>query len=179
MITSLEPNQVRDIPNFGGIYGVTQNGEVWSFPKINGKNSKQKGKWLNQYTERTGYKFVFLQKNKTRKLCYIQGLVAKTYLGDFSEKGLQVNHIDGDKQNNNLKNLEWVTPSENIKHSFKNGMSSQKGESNAYSKLTEKDVITIRELANSGRLQKDIAEEMSVSRPTICNIIKRNTWKHL
>lgn len=47
----------------------------------------------------------------------IHGAVAKSFLGDQTIYGLEVNHIDGNKENNRLDNLEWVTRSENIKHS--------------------------------------------------------------
>lgn len=47
----------------------------------------------------------------------IHGAVAKSFLGDKTIEGLEVNHIDGNKENNRLDNLEWVTRSENMKHS--------------------------------------------------------------
>lgn len=178
-ITKLAENQVFvDIPNYEGIYAITRYGEVWSYPKVNGRNSHQKGKWLKQQTERTGYKFVVLQKNKDRKTCYVHNLVYKSYISDYS-KELQINHIDGKKGNNTIYNLEVVTPSQNIRHSFKLGLSNQKGSHNAHSKLGEKDICDIRKLALTGVIQEEIATMFGVSPATICRIINYKSWNYV
>ena len=53
----------------------------------------------------------------TQKTMYIHSAVARSFLGDRTTEGLCVNHIDGNKENNRLDNLEWVTPQENSQHS--------------------------------------------------------------
>ena len=63
--------------------------------------------------------------NKERQVTYpIHRLVAEYFLG--SEPKAEVNHIDGDKKNNNVSNLEWVTKSENANHAFKLGLRKNK-----------------------------------------------------
>ena len=66
-----------------------------------------------------GYKTIclYINKNKKRKQ-FIHRLVAKHFIPNIENKK-EVNHIDGNKQNNNINNLEWVTPSENMKHAYK------------------------------------------------------------
>lgn len=96
---------------------------------------------------------------------------------------LQVNHIDGDKSNNNLSNLEWVTPEENTIHAHKvlNHMRYQNGEKNSMSKLTNEQVVEIIKRINSPKKERDakIAKDYGVSRKTITNIRLNFTWKHI
>lgn len=92
---------------------------------------------------------------------------------------LQVNHIDGNKQNNNLNNLEWVTPSENIKHAYAIGLKNQSGEANNAAKLTEKQVIEIIEKLQNKQSMYSIAKEYGVSICTIKLIKDKKTWKYL
>lgn len=75
-------------------------------------------KVLHPSVAKTGYLFVKLDRpNKPRKNMFVHRLVAETFVPN-PEKKTQVNHKDGNKQNNCVDNLEWVTPSENIRHSF-------------------------------------------------------------
>jgi hypothetical protein len=93
----------------------------------------------------------------------------------------QVNHKDGDKLNNNLNNLEWVTPSENMLHAYKTGLNWSNplyGEKHPNSKLTEKDVKMIRELHKEVAFNSYILARLyKVSRGTIQDVIHHRTWK--
>jgi len=88
----------------------------------------------------------------------------------------QVNHKDGDKENNVKDNLEWASGSENEKHAHRTGLKSGRGTANANSKLTVDDVLTIRASADPDTA---LAERFGVSRSTITNVIKRKTWAHV
>lgn len=66
---------------------------------------------------RMGYYRVILFKDGQRKRHFVHRLVAETFLENIENKP-QVNHKDGNKQNNNVENLEWVSQSENMKHSY-------------------------------------------------------------
>lgn len=74
------------------------------------------GKILKYSHNHGGYRMVNLYHNHKRKGFAVHTLVAETFLEHDNEHN-QVNHIDGDKENNCLENLEWVTPKENMEHS--------------------------------------------------------------
>ena len=100
----------KDIPSYEGLYQVSPSGNI---------KSLYRNKILKYEISKNGYCQVMLCKNKKHKLLYVHRLVAMVYLNNFN-KNLQVNHKDGNKQNNCANNLEMVTCKENIQHSFKN-----------------------------------------------------------
>lgn len=77
--------------------------------------SKRFGTPLKYSINMHGYAIVNLMIDGKRKGLAVHTAVARTFLDDYQD-GLQVNHKDGNKLNNNLNNLEWVTGSENMKH---------------------------------------------------------------
>ena len=72
--------------------------------------------------DKDGYYRVVLSNNKAREYVKIHQVVAKQFLGEIPD-GFVVNHIDGNKHNNNVENLEIITAIENIKHSWRTGLS--------------------------------------------------------
>lgn len=65
-----------------------------------------------------GYLTTTIMINGERKTIPIHSAVAKSFLGDKTSDGLVINHKDGNKQNNHLDNLEWVTQMENVRHAI-------------------------------------------------------------
>lgn len=111
---------MKDIVGYEGLYGVTSTGLVWAYPKA----SRLKGRLLKQAIDRGGYAYVGLYKDgKTTKL-KVHRLVAQAYLVACDKP--HVNHKDGNKLNNNVSNLEWVTPKENKIHAFATGITKMK-----------------------------------------------------
>jgi len=90
----------------------------------------------------------------------------------------QVNHIDGDKENNALTNLEWSSGSDNERHAHRNGLKTGRGSQNSNAKLTADQVIEIRKLAETKSVP-DLMDQFGIARSTLSNIIKRTTWKHV
>lgn len=88
----------------------------------------------------------------------------------------QVNHKDGNKENNAKSNLEWSSGSDNEKHAHRTGLKSGRGSANSNAKLTAADVLAIR--ASQKSIQ-EIAEEYGVGRSTISNIVNGRTWTHV
>ncbi len=93
----------------------------------------------------------------------------------------QINHIDGNKLNNDLSNLEWVTAKENTYHAYKMGLRKNSPHSeNGYSAiLKNEDVIRIRELYKT-KTAKEIVELFpNVGASCIYSIVNGYTWKHI
>ena len=109
--------EVKEIPGYEGMYVVSKSGKVYSLPR-RGRKLKQLKPADNMLA---GYLRVSLTKNGRTKLTYIHRVVALTYIPNPQNKEM-VNHIDADKTNNNLSNLEWVTSMENHTHAFELGL---------------------------------------------------------
>lgn len=105
---------IKDINGYKGKYAITEDGRVFSYPR---QGSSTHGLWKAACIDRNGYKTIGLMG----KSYYIARLVAKTFIPNPENKA-QVNHIDGDTLNNNVSNLEWNTPSENILHAYRTGL---------------------------------------------------------
>lgn len=109
----------------------------------------------------------------------VHKLVLEAFVGRSAN--LQCNHIDCDKTNNHLGNLEWVTASENIQHALANGLLAPlKGEQVSLAKLTESDVVAIRhEYEAGGITQARLADRYGVTGAAIFYVVRRKTWKHV
>ncbi len=118
-------------------------------------------------------------RNNTQKHKRVNRLVAIAFVPNINNKP-QVNHKDGNKLNNKIENLEWVTSSENKIHSIEMGLvNASKGEKHWNVKLNIQDVYEIRSLRKSGGLYREIAEKFKVNTSTIADIIKKRTWIHI
>ncbi len=122
-----------------------------------------------------GYYMVSLPKTKSKPL--VHRLVAIAFLGSPKEK-LEVNHIDGNKKNNNINNLEWISHRDNIMHARSLGLMTNGGEDPR--KLTSEDVLNIRRLYRPQKYtQQMLAKQFNVSTTTISLIIRGIAWKNL
>ena len=168
---------MRPIKGYEGLYSITEDGKIFSHErKING--AIRKGRFLKPSSDGYGYYFVCLQKDRTKKYPKVHRILAETYIPN--PKNLEcVNHRDGNKQNNDLSNLEWCTQSDNIKHSFSMGLSNQAGSRNANSKLKDSDIERIMTLKKEGLKQIEISKIMNVDPSTISTIVNKKGWKHL
>lgn len=127
----------KDIEGYEGLYQVSTYGNIKSLPKVrrNGTGTYiQKEKLLKPSNTSTGYKKVELCKDGKRKSFKVHRLVAIAFIPNPDNKP-EVNHIDGNKINNNIDNLEWVTSSENSVHAYETGLNSNKKD------LDEKEII--------------------------------------
>lgn len=168
----MQTEKWKDIKQYNGLYQVSNLGRVKSLPR-----NTTNGKILSP-NKSTSYYRICLVKNGFIKSFAIHRLVAITFIRNPLDKRY-VNHKDGNRQNNNVCNLEWVTPSENNYHAFKNDLSkSLKGSKHPLAKLSEDDVIKIRELGNK-YTQQYIAKMFNISFQEISDIINRKKWKHI
>lgn len=109
----MKDRRVAPIKGYEGLYVVTSDGAV-----IGLKSGKELMPMKNR-----GYLRVKLYKNAQPKMYLIHRLVASAFIPNDQDKE-QVNHKDGNKSNNNVSNLEWVTQSENQIHAYVNGLNS-------------------------------------------------------
>lgn len=103
-----------------GLYEVSNLGNIRRLRFINGSHNFEKIKNCKQTLNTWGYMTVNLCKNGKSNTKRVHRLVAIAFLG---ESNLQIDHKDGNKQNNKLDNLEYVTPKENTKRAWENGLS--------------------------------------------------------
>ena len=148
----------KDIKGYEGLYQVSNFGRVKTLPRIirNSSNGRYytKEKILKLGKQTTGYLYVCLYKNNTHKTHRIHRLVAEAFIANPENK-LQVNHIDGNKTNNHVSNLEWVTRKENMKHAYKIGLTrGYKG--HKHSKLTKDKWSEKRKGSNNPNARKVI-----------------------
>lgn len=134
--------------------------------------------FLKEQTEWTGYKRICLMVNKNRDFKKVHVLVMLTFIGK-KEIGIEVNHKDGNKANNLLSNLEYVTTSENRKHAYRLGLRQPvnvKGERHHLSIITKEDSLKIKKLLNEGNTLQFIADKFNVSLKPIFSIKKGTHW---
>lgn len=134
--------------------------------------------WLKQCNDKYSYLYINLCKKGKYKKFKVHRLVAETFIPNPDNKP-QVNHKDGNKQNNHIDNLEWVTCSENHIHAYKIGLENHKGINHPQHKLTKNDVLTIRDLYLNGMKQREIGKIYGIHQAHISNIVNIKTWKHL
>ena len=127
----------KDIEGYEGLYQVSNLGRIKSLGKYIHKlrgNIWTDEKIKKQHKDRDGYCRVNLYKNSKMKACMVHRLVAKAFIPNTENKK-EINHIDGNKDNNITSNLEWCTRTENERHAYKTGLkNSRYGKENKNSK---------------------------------------------
>lgn len=156
----------KDVKGYEGLYQVSNHGRVKSL----NYNHTKKEKVLVPLKHQNGYLFV----NINGKQQSIHRLIAKTFIPNQKNKN-QVNHIDGNKENNRIDNLEWCTAKENTRHAYKNGLinlnteKKKKSELININKATEKNKKRIIQCDLCGNVINTFDSIVDASRSTKSN----------
>ena len=156
----------KDIEGYEGIYQVSNLGRVKSLSR-NTKNQYRNSEIVKSKEIRNGYYSVTLFKNEKGKHFTIHRLVAKAFIPNPYNKP-QINHIDGNKLNNNVSNLEWCTQQENTIHAYKNNLI------NPYTTKViqyDKNMNFIKEWNSI----KEVEKELNINHSNIVTVCKMNT----
>ena len=169
----------KDVKGYEGYYQVSNLGRIKSLSRKvknhSGFKKVLKEKILKVHIGKTGYYVVDLKKESQRKTFKIHRLIALHFIKNPNNKKC-INHINGVKTDNSLKNLEWCTIKENNNHAIKKGLVKNHGVFNKKSKFKEQDVIYIK---NSHERATDLAKKFNVSEGTIYRVRRGETYKSI
>ena len=151
-------------------YAISNKGRIWS---------KKRDKFLTPSINSSDYKKVVLNG----KNLYVHRLVAQAFCPNPNNLE-EVNHIDGNKWNNNYTNLEWVDKSENAKHAFKIGLRTISGYtrykvSQSAHRFTSDEIEEMKQLYYDGMSKQEIAKKFNCYSSTVCNILNNKTYREI
>lgn len=168
---------INNKEQYDNYYCVSTAGTVVSPSYVDRAGKLRKMKVLKPQVRGKGYLCVGLLKCGVQTRVSVHRLVAETFIPNPHNKP-EVNHIDGDKTNNCVNNLEWVTTSENAIHAFETGLREPKdqvGEKNTMAKLTKENVLSIRK---STKKVETLANKFGVSKSAIYKIKQGKRWSN-
>jgi hypothetical protein len=170
----------KDIKGYEGLYQVSDLGRV---KRLAGKCIAKAGKFrtvsesiLTTFPNKTRYNYLYVNlNNRGIRQFRVHRLVALHFIPNTYNLS-QVNHIDGDKNNNTVKNLEWCTGLENMRHSFKIGThKTRKGIDAPNTKLNLEKVKIIKERLQNKESGRSIAKDFNISEGMV-SLIKHNKY---
>lgn len=167
----------RDVVGYEGLYQVSNLGQVRSLPR---NGTRKEPHVLQPNISRWGYYKLSLSKEDKLKYVVVHRLVAEAFLPNPDQKPC-VNHIDCNKKNNNVSNLEWVTYKENRDHAKMNNLiPDQYGEHHHTTQFSDADIVKIRTLYKEGKtIQELVAMFEYHSYKNMWAICNNKIWKHL
>jgi len=161
-----------------GCYEASSEGRVRSIDKqvlFNGTPGIRKGIVMKLTKNAKGYLTVVICDKGQRATKSVHQVIAGAFLEN--PDGLpHINHKDGNKLNNAVTNLEWVSASANQQHAYDTGLKG-KGAAHGRAKLVEADVYSIKQRQAAGELDGTICKDYSVTEATLRNIRIGANWK--
>lgn len=173
----------RDIAGYEGFYQVSNLGRVRSADRlintVYGAKRRMYGRVLKPKLNKSrgDYCVVFLSVDGVAKNRYVHQLVLEAFIGPRPGPNYQCCHADRNPQNNRLDNLRWDTPANNTADKLLHGTTG-KGERSGTAKLTDKDILVIRERAKT-EIHRVIAADYGVKRQAIDRIVNKTRWSHI
>lgn len=176
----------KSIKGFDGLYEVSNTGRVRTLKhrivRNNGRVLDIPQREIKGSKDTKGYYQVELKKEGKRNIKFVHRLVAETFI-ENNENKQQVNHKDGNKENNDVSNLEWVTCKENIHHAWKNQLNKPcVGENHGNHKLTDDAVGYIKEHYKPRDKEygaRALARKFNVSPYPVMQVVHGKGWKHI
>lgn len=171
----------RDIPDYEGLYQVSDKGNVRSIKTSDIKGRLLRPIELSQHPNTQGYYSVVLTKDRKRTTWTVHRLVALTFMPDGVNE--QVNHLNGRKKDNRLSNLEWCTQGQNLSHASRTGLfNTARGERAGHSKLTDDlvnwlRVVYIKQDKEFGVM--GLSRKLKLSPSVISEAIRGVSWSHV
>lgn len=166
----------KDIEGYEGYYQVSNLGRVKSLERKVRNTLKSyriiKERILKPTPKKEGYLDISLNISQKRKHFYVHRLVASHFIGN-PEKGMDVNHKDGNKKNNNVDNLEWLSRAENHAHAYK-----KLKRQGSRAILTKEQVLDIIKLHKEGISMKLLSEMYKVKYHTIKNALSDKYYNY-
>ena len=136
-------------------------------------------KIINWFSDKDGYLRAKISVNNHRFTKGAHRLVAQAFIPNPENK-TEINHIDGNKKNNDVDNLEWATRQENALHAIRIGLYNPRGESNGHSRYTEAQIREACKLMEDPKNPpRYISKVTKVSRIVLYEIKKGVAWKHI
>ena len=176
MESNLEVWKDVAIDEYSSYYQVSNFGRIRSKLRMvrNGSGEYElNGVILQPVADSKGYLRVSFCVNRLMKTFKVHRLVALTFIENPLNLP-QVNHKDGNKQNNNVENLEWINNSDNQKHAYQKGLIKPKYLHNHHrSNFTENDIALIVKMYLDGDTFRGIAKKLNKDKSVISRNIKR------
>lgn len=167
--------QWKIIPTFD-CYEVSEVGQVRRCRK--GIRGGLIGKVMKPYIRTDGYAMYILRKDNKSYHKKSHQLVAETFIGPKPFFKAEVCHRDGSRNNDHYLNLRWGSNLDNKRGMIGHGTSIH-GEKHHNAKISEKDVMRIKELFKNGMLQKEISKQFGIRQQQISRIIAGKRWARL
>ena len=173
----------KDISGYENIYQVSNLGRIKRLGVKDSRGNLRKEKVLIlPHDGRDGYLRCILCKDGVRNHVRVHRIVAEAFIPNPYDLST-VNHLDGNKQNNFVDNLEWTTDAENTRHAFKNGLAHPKrGIDNPSAKLSIEDVNYIRKnyIPNDKQYgSRALGRKFGIDHCSILNIVKYKSYQDM
>lgn len=160
----------------GVIYDQPINREQWVYVNYNGNiltrylisdhgnvYDQKMSRYLNFHTDKDGYFRTDIYVGEKRKTIRIHRVELMSFFPINNHLEMQVNHKDGNKQNNSLFNLEWTTPIDNTRHAWDTGLNQCYGKNNGKSVYNDQDIHNICQLLDQGLTNAQICDVFGIT----------------